>query len=213
MKAKRVWIAGGGHEYARMFIGRGWDTVDFPDEADLIQFTGGSDVHPMYYGECSHPTTHSDLSRDRNEHDIFTDFLNRKPMVGICRGGQFLNVMNKGKLYQDVDNHALGRTHAILIGSPDSDHHRIIQVTSTHHQMMRPTVEGQVLAYAHQSDIREHMTKHHVVRDEEEGHDDVEVVLYRDTDCLCFQPHPEFDRSPKECTDYYFELINQLMEG
>ena len=207
---KTVCIIGGGLAYATMFQNRGWDVVRHPKSADLLQFTGGSDVHPKFYGELSHPTAHSDMARDRHEHDIFTDFVGCKPMTGICRGGQFLNVMNGGRLYQDVDNHGIFDTHGILIGSPDADHHKVIQVTSTHHQMMRATKDGLVLAYAHESDRLEHMPRTHhdpIIYDVDGTHDDVEVVLYKDTNCLCFQPHPEFDRAPKECTDYYFELI------
>jgi len=50
-----------------------------------------------------------------------------------------------------------------------------------------------------------------VLRNEEEEHKDVEVVMYADTKSLCFQPHPELERCPEECTDYYFELLGELL--
>ncbi len=202
----KVYIIQGNRRYSQMFRDRGWEVVDSPEEADLLQFTGGEDVSPFMYGEASHPTTHSRKMRDDYELHLYENALGVKAMAGICRGGQFLNVVNGGKLYQDVDRHAIGGTHAMKIEGGVC----IIPVTSTHHQMMRAGKEGNVLAYAHLSEVKEHMLDGKVHR-VEGGDPDVEVVLYPNTNCLCFQPHPEFERAPEECTDYYFELLGEML--
>lgn len=202
----KVYIVGGGREYEEMFMDRGWCVVENIEKADLIQFTGGEDVHPSLYNEQSHPSTYSRKARDDREGFIVEDYAGRIPMAGICRGGQFLNVMNGGTLFQDVDNHAIGHTHGALI----LDRNRVIQVTSTHHQMMIPSVDGEVLLISRLSKRREKMLGGRPIN--VGGGEDTEAVLYRKSKCLCFQPHPEFEDAPTECTDYYFELIDELME-
>lgn len=189
-----------------MFKSRGWEITETHKDADLIQFTGGEDVTPSMYGERSHPTTHSSLERDKAEYFLYADVLGAKPMAGICRGGQFLNVVNGGELYQDVDGHAIGGTHPMY--TTDG---RTIEVTSTHHQMMRPMKGATVIATAHEATRKEYMRGKFVVIDNGMEKPDVEVVMYKQNRCLCFQPHPEFERAPKECTDYYFELIEEIL--
>lgn len=203
---KSVFIVAGNAEYRKMFVDRGWDVVASPEDADLIQFTGGADVSPAMYGEYPHPSTHFSPERDRAEHFLYMEYIGKKPMAGICRGGQFLNVMNGGTLYQHVDGHAIGGTHVAYTSDQ-----REIQVTSTHHQMMRPGKLSKVLATAQESDSKEYMRGKLKVIDNGRDQPDVEAVLYKQTRCLCFQPHPEFGRAPKECTDYYFELLEEIV--
>jgi gamma-glutamyl-gamma-aminobutyrate hydrolase PuuD len=97
-----------------------------------VVFTGGSDVTPSYYREAN-KLSHCNLKRDELESAIFYQCKeNAIPMMGICRGSQFLHVMMGGKLWQDVDNHCC--QHSIL----DMDTgEKINDTTSTHHQMVR----------------------------------------------------------------------------
>jgi gamma-glutamyl-gamma-aminobutyrate hydrolase PuuD len=184
---KNVYIIGGNDQYDSMFMRLGFNLVDVATDADLICFTGGSDVSPSLYGEQPHPQTWSDRIRDEVETGIFhLAKVEGIPMVGICRGGQFLHVMNGGKMYQHVDGHATGRTHKLRDVQTGEEH----SVTSTHHQMMRyeGLGEGELVAYADESSFKETMSDDGII---DEGVD-VEVMWYKDTNCLCFQPHPEF---------------------
>lgn len=85
-------------------------SVDFslaPSYLDLfdgIIFAGGSDVDPTFFNEEPHqklgPTY---LKRDQFEISLATAAFNAgKPMMGICRGMQVLNVALGGTLYQDL---------------------------------------------------------------------------------------------------------------
>ncbi len=211
MRSKKVLIIGGGQSYAQMFQMYGWEVVEGIHEADLLQFTGGHDVSPVLYEEDIHPATSSNYQRDMKEREMFFMALDLGiPCAGICRGGQFLNVMNGGKMYQHVDKHAIGGTH----DATDLRTGRVVQVSSTHHQMMRPSKAGEVLAIASRSTFKEHMQKgaiKHVAGDKE---NDVEVVLYEGTRSLCFQPHPEFvthGAEYKECADYFFECLENIL--
>lgn len=214
---KKVWIVGGytSGAYGSMFKGEGWEVVADIDDADLVQFTGGEDVTPALYDEPRHPRTGNNSHRDNEEAKIYHYCLaNGIPMAGICRGGQFLNVMNGGKMYQDVDNHAIGETHpAFVLG-----HVGWVKVTSTHHQMMRVNLRAEhlILMTAKESTYREHMGSSGIVLKETnfkgKYDDDVESVYYPNTLSLCYQPHPEFfGKHVKECRAVYFHLLNNYL--
>ena len=71
---------------------------------DGFLLTGGHDVDPALYGEkplpqCGQPCT----QRDEMESQLVKMALAKdKPMLGICRGIQFLNAVLGGTLYQDL---------------------------------------------------------------------------------------------------------------
>ena len=71
---------------------------------DGFCFTGGVDVAPVHYGEekspfCGEIQEH----RDALEFRIFEMILpTGKPILGICRGFQMVNVACGGTLYQDL---------------------------------------------------------------------------------------------------------------
>ena len=139
-----------GLQYASMYEGYFLDVTedisilfDTPERVGMVSFTGGSDVHPSLYGEPIGTYTGSDLHRDNYEKRIFDKALEHKiPMVGICRGSQFLNVMCGGRMIQDVSGHA-GTIHPMRTYLGE-----IMMVNSTHHQMSVPTDEAKILAYA-----------------------------------------------------------------
>lgn len=185
-----------------MFIKEGWEVVTDPNEADLIQFNGGHDVSPELYGEKPHYTTSCSRARDENEQIIFDRFVGKKPMSGICRGGQFLNVMSGGKMWQDIEGHAIYGVHDAV----DRDGN-IFKVTSTHHQAMRPSRGGVVILNAPGNYIVRHMDGENEV--ELVIFDSVEAVYYSHTNCLCFQPHPEFGY--EECKNLYFKLLKEYI--
>lgn len=199
---KKVAIIGGNPQYAKMFHGMGYETTADIFAADLIQFTGGADVSPFIYGEARHPTTHADYNRDIKEAGIFAIALRLGiPMAGICRGAQFLNAMSGGSMWQDVDNHAIYGTHE----AKDLFTGKSIQVTSTHHQMMRNGDYGEVLCTALESTIR-----HSGSYTNKGVHEDLEAIWYPNTKCLCFQPHPEFDGADST-REYYFDLLKRFV--
>ncbi len=71
---------------------------------DALVLQGGADVCPRAYGE--EPVCQEwcgDARRDGYELALVQEFLQqRKPILGICRGMQLLNVALGGSLYQDV---------------------------------------------------------------------------------------------------------------
>lgn len=200
----KVLIVGPDRLIAEMFLKRGWELVQhLGGEPDLIQFTGGEDVDPSFYGEGKHPSTYSNPRRDAQESAIYQEYVGKVPMAGICRGAQFLNVMNGGKLWQNVTY------HAVMAGHEASCHHtgEVVHVTSTHHQMMIPSVHGKVLLTANVAGVKQSYS------DQEMGgvSPDVEAVYYEDTKSVCYQPHPEYVAINSPCQDLYFTYLKDLL--
>jgi putative glutamine amidotransferase len=77
---------------------------DLTSELDGLILQGGSDVAPETYGETPlKPEWSGDRKRDIYEITLVENFLKaRKPVLGLCRGLQLLNVACQGTLYQDI---------------------------------------------------------------------------------------------------------------
>ena len=71
---------------------------------DAVILSGGEDIDPAYFGEAHLP----ELGAVNAPRDTFDVLLIRvalrqgKPLLGICRGEQVLNVVLGGTLYQDI---------------------------------------------------------------------------------------------------------------
>ena len=67
-------------------------------------FTGGLDLNPLIYNENPHPLCKTtNLAVDKFQLELMQKVLAKnKPLLGICRGAQLLNVACKGTLYQDL---------------------------------------------------------------------------------------------------------------
>lgn len=75
---------------------------------DGILFSGGADVCPAHYGEEARDVCGAtEPQRDETELAFFDAvYGTKKPILGVCRGSQFLNVALGGTLYQDLDTDA-----------------------------------------------------------------------------------------------------------
>lgn len=116
---------------------------DMLAQMDGFVFQGGADVCPKTYGEIylNQERWPGDEERDRYELKIMDyAFKNRKPMLGICRGAQLLNVYFGGKLYQDIPTQ-----HHYAIKHRDA-----IQYDKLHHPI--EFIEGKLLAEIYQSE-------------------------------------------------------------
>jgi len=71
---------------------------------DGVFLPGGADIDPASYNEARHPLCdHSDPARDRVELMLTRWALaDQKPVFGVCRGLQLMNLVGGGTLYQDL---------------------------------------------------------------------------------------------------------------
>ena len=90
---------------------------------DALLLPGGGDIHPRRYGQELREAKDIDEERDGAELALVEEFLARgRPVVGICRGLQLLNVYFGGTLHQHVDGHGQrngqDRLHSTYTESP-----------------------------------------------------------------------------------------------
>src|SRR3974390_5412 len=78
---------------------------DYAERLDALVLEGGSDVWPGSYGETPlEERWNGDRVRDVYEKALLEAFAARaKPVLGVCRGLQLVNVALGGTLYQDLD--------------------------------------------------------------------------------------------------------------
>lgn len=77
---------------------------DYAEMFDALIIPGGPDVDPTFFGEEPHWKIGStNYKRDVFEKEIFTAFYKAgKPIFGICRGCQLINILMGGSVYQDL---------------------------------------------------------------------------------------------------------------
>lgn len=122
---------------------------------DGLLLTGGGDLDPALYGEPNRGTMPWDERRDRYELSLLRGMVRRgKPVLGICRGIQVINVGLGGTLWQDVDSQ-LGLSHPSGHGirhgvrfAPDCfllpALAQTTLINSTHHQAVKDVAPGLV---------------------------------------------------------------------
>ncbi|WP_461202155.1 gamma-glutamyl-gamma-aminobutyrate hydrolase family protein [Enterococcus sp. N342-3-1-2] len=143
------------------------DAKTYVKQIDKLLLAGGHDVSPSYYGETLHPLiqgTHPE--RDAFELALIKEAVaQKKPIFGVCRGMQLINVAFGGSLYQDLslmEKPTLKHvqlptpfrfaTHDVTINS-DSQLGQLLgssyQVNSFHHQAVKDVAKDfQIIATA-----------------------------------------------------------------
>lgn len=172
--------------------------VDF----DAVIWTGGEDISPFLYGERPLNSTHFNIKRDLKDVKTFKNLSASIPKIGICRGGQLLNVLNGGCMWQDVDGHTKAHTMRLFDNT-------MMKVSSTHHQMMIPADHGEVLAWGKEAKNKYREDERQPLPDN--NWEDCEVVYYENTNTLCFQPHPEYP-GYDDCTATFVELVTIMFK-
>ncbi|RYZ30731.1 MAG: aldehyde dehydrogenase family protein [Chitinophagaceae bacterium] len=127
---------------------------------DAFVLTGGVDIHPSFYNGVVHYPNRPEsfeINRDIFEKKIYEYSQHYKlPLLAICRGMQLVNVLEGGKLIQDLDaansihkKDTADKTHIINVQSPsllkeitDKD---VFEINSAHHQAIDPSTIGESL--------------------------------------------------------------------
>ena len=129
------------------------DAEEISAEAERLDgfvFTGGSDITPSLYGEENHGSISPDTERDMFEFSLMKEALPKnKPMLGICRGCQLMNVVLGGTIYQhlpdvnpewslherpDVMKGYVHEADVVLPEALSLDKKITVKVNSMHHQ-------------------------------------------------------------------------------
>lgn len=218
--AHKVYVVEGNFQIANMFMMEAaFKLASKLRHSDIIVFPGGPDVNPELYKQDMHPTTYCDHRRD----DVFLSVWDKVKThdylkIGICGGGQFLNVMNGGQMFQNVDNHT--RLHTMKYTSvtfqpggpvPSTGMCTDFYVTSTHHQMMIPYKDAEIWGFANQSTFRDKTLDEKRKSDFDAEGPDIEILWYEKTRSLCFQPHPEYNSV--DTKRLFFKCVNRILSA
>ena len=116
---------------------------------DGLLISGGVEFNPKYYGEEVNGSIDIDDKRDEMEFKLFKAYLDAgKPIFGICRGCQFINVALNGSLIQHIDcheRHTNGKFHTVTAKEGSilhSLHGKEFITNSYHHQAINKLGEG-----------------------------------------------------------------------
>lgn len=96
------------------------DAKDYVDRIDKLLLAGGQDICPEFYQQ--HP--HQKLGATDRNRDVFELALikeaqaQQKPIFGVCRGMQLLNVAFGGTLHQDLSLHPAETIKHVQVPTP-----------------------------------------------------------------------------------------------
>ena len=120
---------------------------------DGLILCGGSDIHPKRFGEEIDGSVNIDYERDKVEFALLKAFVDAgKPVLGVCRGCQIVNVFFGGTLYQDIkearshssysDFDLIHRVRAVEGSVAEKLYGTEFVVNSYHHQAVRELGKG-----------------------------------------------------------------------
>lgn len=146
----------------------------FCENIDALVLTGGRDVYPLFYDtKVSKDCIIYSKQRDEFEMRLIDNALTLgKPIFGICRGMQLINVYFGGTLYQDIYSNGLTNVlHSNSRGAKHLPTHSVhfdensflgkmygesMEVNSYHHQAIDNLGEGiSAIAWAKEDNIVE----------------------------------------------------------
>ena len=168
-----------------------------PAAADALLLPGGGDVDPRRYGQEIDGSENIDPDRDARELALIDAFRGAgKPILGICRGHQLINVAFGGTLHQHIEGHSRidgrDRIHASRTLDPllTRLYGERFPVNSAHHQSVDRLAPG-----------------FEAVQWADDG--TVEAMRHRTLPIFSVQWHPERLREP---TDGW-RLLGALLES
>lgn len=195
-------------KHGRDVLHYGWEGID------ALALWGGTDIDPKYYLEDCHPrTSYNSISmRDFHEWKLMEEAQKRDiPIIGICRGAQFLCAFAGGKLIQHCTGHNGGQ-HNITVKTEDGL--STMGVSSAHHQMLylgdlREGEDYELLAWSDKP-----LSSRYDGKDETEQlvqPFEPEVVYFPKIKGFAIQGHPEWMHKKSAFVQWCIKEIEKLM--
>ncbi|RZI44857.1 gamma-glutamyl-gamma-aminobutyrate hydrolase [Herbaspirillum sp. HC18] len=190
---------------------------DYAKHLDGLVLQGGADVSPQTYSEAAtRPEWSGDRARDMYELELLHEFVEAgKPVLGICRGCQLINVAFGGSLYQDI---ATDLPAAIQHVSDlyDSHYHLIHFPQGSALGTLFPSASEALVNSIHHQAVKD--LGRDLVVEAVSGKDNVvEAIRYRKARFVVgLQWHPEFHRAGSsellDCTPILDDFLGAARE-
>lgn len=135
-------------------VGAEEDVKQFAGLIDGLLLTGGGDIDPTIFGEEPHLRLGDvDPARDAVELDLFKEVLAlNKPILGVCRGLQIMNIALGGNMYQDIYAQKEGDLLQHIQKAPNSHGSHFVQVEKESLlESITKTSQIKVNSYHHQA--------------------------------------------------------------
>jgi gamma-glutamyl-gamma-aminobutyrate hydrolase PuuD len=160
---------------------------------DGLVLQGGADVSPQSYSQSpTRPEWGGDRARDLYELELMHEFVDAgKPVLGICRGCQLINVAFGGTLYQDIAVEAPTAGEHVN-GNYDQLHHSISFAKGSTLQALFPKQGGALVNSIHHQAVKDLGRD---IRVEARSQDDqiIEAIRHQKANFVMgLQWHPEF---------------------
>ena len=190
------------------------DGTESLDGASCLLLWGGTDIHPSYYKQRPHqlsgaPTLPS--VRDQWEWKAMLYCrAHNIPIIGVCRGAQFLCAFAGGKLIQHVNGHSHDHYVQTVEGLSfrvTSSHHQMLDVSKTKHELLAWSNQLSTFYYGEES-----YTPVHLLPETGLGkYKDPEIVYFPGVKGLAIQGHPEWAEPDSMFSMYCVDTVNEYL--
>ncbi|MDD4000556.1 MAG: type 1 glutamine amidotransferase [Bacilli bacterium] len=169
------------------------------NELDLCSgflIPGGGDIDPSYFNEGNKGLS-KDINPQIDEIDRYiVEYATKakKPLLGICRGIQAINIFLGGSIYQDIGNN---HRHIIQGHKVKTKANRLlhfkenIEVNSFHHQAIKELPQDFLIVASHYDGT-------------------IEAIIHRTLPIIGIQWHPELLPETEETRIIFDTFINLL---
>lgn len=189
---------------------------------DGLLLQGGNDVAPSSYGETPlDPAWRGDPVRDQYEMALVRAFVRAgKPVFGICRGLQLLNVAFGGTLWQDIKTQQPQALDHLKTDLYEHNIHALEIVPDTRMATLYPDIKRSVINSIHHQAIKD-LAPDFVVEARSPDDGIVEAIRRKGAGFVAaVQWHPEFHEKNEHIVfddkpllhDFLLNVRNQKME-
>lgn len=173
---------------------------DYVREIDALVLQGGADLSPTSYGEEPlRPEWAGDRVRDLYEIELLWEcVIQGRPVLGVCRGAQLINVAFGGTLYQDIATQIPDAIRHVDRAVYDLLAHEVEIEPASELARLYPEVAGARVTSIHHQCVKR-LGSGVVVEAKSPNDGVIEAIRYTGAgDVMGVQWHPEFHRPGRE---------------